>query len=85
LEHLSPTQRVQIEMIRVYAPDWDADDDSARRIAIYADTYRQHGPYGMDPVVCMGSTRYVIAGMHRMYAAHVAGLTEIPTYVVSAW
>lgn len=85
LEHLDPENRVHMAMMPVHAPDWDPAlfDDSEDRIARYAEVYQQHGPTGMPPVVCVGSTARQIAGMHRAYAAYVAGLSEIPAYVVS--
>lgn len=87
LEHLDPAKRVHMTMMPVHAPDWEPShsSDSVDRITRYAEVYRQYGPTGMPPVVCMGSTACQIAGMHRAYAAYVAGLTEIPAYVVSVF
>lgn len=87
LDYLDPIKRVHMEMMPVRSPDWDPtySSDSVNRIAQYADVYRQHGPHGMPAVVCIGDVKHQIAGMHRAYAAHVAGLSEIPAYVVSVF
>lgn len=85
LENLDSTWRVRMALMPVHAPDWNPAhaEHSVGRIEQYAEIYRKHGPNGMPPVVCLGSVDAQIAGMHRAYAAYVAGLTHIPAYVVS--
>lgn len=50
----------------------------------YAEIYRQFGPWGLPPVVCVGDTGWQIAGAHRMYGAYLAKIKQIPTFIVHA-
>jgi hypothetical protein len=73
---------VHVEMIDVDVSKINGHGDR-ETIRYYARIYQEHGPWGMPPVVCMGDAGWRIAGLHRMCAAHLAGLTQVPAFIVN--
>lgn len=82
LAQVHPDWSVRMEMINVYEPDVPADELDDGRIEAMRALYAQYGPWALPPVVCIGDGDWQIAGLHRMWAAHRAGITHVPSFIV---
>lgn len=81
LAELDPHTPVTVRLIDVYLPEPETYGEG-EGIDELVEIYTKHGPWALPPVVCLGDAGWQIAGLHRMWAAHIAGLKRVPAFIV---
>lgn len=81
LRGLDPHWVIEIRMLQTPRLDISAVDDSMQCYTL-AKVYADHGPWGLPPIVMMEGTDFQITGAHRLIAAGIAELPEIPVAII---